>query len=471
MISFITMIIASLVATGVTYYGGYQLFKFMENKKLYPANHFEKKIPMIEAQIRKKGMVIFQKPESLKQMIPLEGIGYQIINEQAVIMDGSNKTQYIKDKDELLEKLNTTIVVEGKYIRIIPIINKQTKLIGAVLLIYKLTPYFFSSSDQQWIIPLFTMILLSPFIFIILFTIIFAKILSRNIGTPIQQLIEASKNIQKKNLDFEINYEADNELGKLCKVFNEMKNELKDSLISQWKSEQERSELINALAHDLKTPLSLIQGYVEALQTAKQIDQEKMTKYLKVIGEHAHRGSMLIKNMLDVAELENNTTKLHFSLINIETFLLSKKEHYELMANNKKIHFKLNITYQQQVNPTIAIDEEKLDRILDNIIMNSIRYTPDQGTITINVNVSNKKVCFKIYDTGTGFHKTDLPNLFHKFYRGDPSRTTKGHHSGLGLYIVKKLVNIHGGSIKAYNTAAGGACIEFELQIPQELMP
>ena len=145
--------------------------------------------------------------------------------------------------------------------------------------------------------------MLSPFLYFIIFTRLFSTLLVKKINLPLQLLIEASQKIKEKDLDFEVNYQSDNELGKLCTAFMEMKDELKKSLFAQWKAEQERIEMIEALAHDLKTPLSIIMSYSEALIDANSIDGERLKIYLNVINENAKKSSNLVMQMQYTSDL------------------------------------------------------------------------------------------------------------------------------------------------------------------------
>lgn len=464
-VTFVLIIIVSLMATMLTYYAGYNIYRAIEYKKLYPANYFERMIPDIEDYIKKSGSAILNEKmqESLNKVIPSEGILYQIMDKNGHKIYGTDDKSIISSKEELYKRINTTVGIQGGYAKIIPVFDSEDKMLGAVSLYYKLKPYYLSMTDKIWIAPFYIAVIFSPFIYIIFFTMIFARKFARNIGNPVQMLIEASRKVKEKDLDFEIDYRADNELGILCRTFNEMKNELKESLMSQWKIEQARHEMVEALAHDLKTPLSVIQGYVESLLEGNFDDKQKIEKYLNVIKENTYKGTERIKQMLYAAELENTNTGLHISPVDMESFLLQKKESYEIMAKDKQIDFKFNITYSRHGRKSVLIDSEKLERILDNIILNSIRYTPEHGTITTNVYIEDESIRFRVWDTGKGFNSKDLAHLFNKFYRGDESRSSKNGHAGLGLYIVKQIVEMHRGSIRAYNLENAGACIEFDL--------
>jgi signal transduction histidine kinase len=291
----------------------------------------------------------------------------------------------------------------------------------------------------------------------------FSKKFVGNIGKPVNMLIDAARKVKEKDLDFHIDYHADNELGKLCEAFNDMKNKLKESLMSQWRAEQERHEMVAALAHDLQTPFSTILAYVESLLEGIY-DKQKIEKYLHVIKENANKGANLIKEMLYAAELEHSGAMLDVAPVDIDSFLMRIKESYEMMARKKKISINVEVNHKYHDQKRCPVDEAKLERILDNIILNSLRYTPEQGKITIHAEVADEHVRFTVCDSGKGFSNKDLSNLFNKFYRGDESRSSKNGHAGLGLYIAKKLVEMHGGKIEAWNAKNGGACIEFVLQ-------
>lgn len=287
--------------------------------------------------------------------------------------------------------------------------------------------------------------------------------LSRNfadsINKPLNVLMDASQKIKEKDLDFEIDYHSENELGRLCDAFAEMKEELKNSLTIQWKVEQDRIDMIEALAHDLKTPLSIIKGYSEALIGANKDGGEKLTKYLAVIKGNAEKSSALVQQMQYTSDLEKSNTQLHLVSVNLYNFLEQKVHDYELQAKEKKIDIILKM--QGDAKTPFLIDIDRLERILDNIISNSLQYNVMGSNIYINVRVEEENIFYDISDNGSGFNKKDIKKAFDKFYRGDETRNSKDGHSGLGLYIVKQLVEQLGGSINIYNSKLGGACVSF----------
>ena len=301
--------------------------------------------------------------------------------------------------------------------------------------------------------------LLSPFLYIVSFTLIFSRILAKKVNRPLQLLTDAAKKIKEKNLDFEIKYHSENELGSLCTAFSEMKDELRKSLSVQWEMEQERVEMIESLAHDLKSPLSIIMGYTDSLIDSNRNDNGKLYRYLSVIKKNAEKSTALVQQMQYTTDLEKSNVQLNLESVNLYEFLNQKVHDYELEASKKHIEFLLKIESDVPIN--VEIDKERIMRILDNIISNSLQYTPNNGTISITVTAEKNMIFYKICDSGCGFSSKDLKKAFDKFYRGDEARQTKGGHSGLGLYIVKKLLGQINGSIQIENTELGGACVIF----------
>lgn len=452
--TFVMILISGILATLITYIIAILLYFGIQNIGKYPENFYEKQIPKIEAYIHEKNTdLLYVMGESgLNNIIRGNGIMYQVLNSDCEVLYGTYKERVFSDTDKLIDKINTTFVLKGRFAYIVPIGN-GTKIEGAVILLYKLgNPY----KNIRIIIAVIAM--LSPFLYFIIFTRLFSTSLVKKINFPLQLLIEASQKIKEKDLDFEVNYQSDNELGKLCTAFMEMKDELKKSLFSQWKAEQERIEMIEALAHDLKTPLSVIMAYSEALTEADLTDDEKLKTYLNVINGNAKKSSNLVMQMQYTSDLENANTNSVLRNVNLTEFLKKKISQYRFQAKQKEIDIVLNINSDLGY---VMSDTDRLERILDNIFSNSLQYTPHKGSIKFFVNKENNKIVYEICDTGSGFTQKDMDKAFDRFYRGDKARSSEGGHLGLGLYIVKKLVEQLHGSVIIKNTELKGADIIF----------
>jgi len=459
--SFALIILLTLVSTGILTWGVFQVLGRMENTRFFPANYYEKQIPNLEARIRELGSTILADESILWELVPHGGITYQAFDAEGRVLYGTEQGEIVSGPDELLQLINTTHRQQDDFIRLVPLFSGR-RLEGAVALVYELAPYYPVERDRILLGWLPYLLVIAPVAFVVLFTILFARRFARNLGEPVNMLIEASHKLQARDLDFDIPYTANNELGQLCRSFNEMKDALKESLTSQWQAEQRRREMVAALAHDLKTPFTIIQGYAEALLRQTE-EGTKESRYLKVIADSAHRGGGLVQEMLFAAELEESEGRA-VAEVDIGRFLQEKLEVYQGLGKNVDITVELELSGFTGHSSLVKADQSALNRILDNIVMNSLQHTPAGGTITVTVQLEGQALRFTVRDTGPGFTAQDLHHLFEKFYRGDQSRSTKGG-SGLGLYIVKQLVERQGGSVRAWNHPDGGACLEFYLPI------
>ncbi|EGT3653579.1 HAMP domain protein [Clostridioides difficile CD149] len=458
--TFIFIIIASIVSTVITYVFALYLYIYSLGKDIYPPNHYELQIPRIEKYINEKNIALLSQSneEGLKRTIRGNDMLYQVVDDNGNILYGTNPKKPFKTKEELFNNFINTTVRNGGYIYTVPIKGDNGKIEGAVILFYQVK-ITFANSRGRFVFAVIIIALFSPFLYIVGFTRWLSKRFVKNINQPLHLLIDASKKIKEKDLDFEIDYYSDNELGKLCSAFSEMKDELKGSLSAQWKMEQERVEMVEALAHDLKSPLSIVLGYTDALIGNNTDDNEKLHRYLTVIRENTEKSAALIQKMQYTSDLEKSNIQLNLVPINLPEFLMQKVQDYELQAHQKEVELILKM--QGNIQSPIQIDVDRLTRIFDNIISNSLQYTPSGGNISITVKDEKNCISYEICDSGSGFSSKDLKKALDKFYRGDEARQTKGGHSGLGLYIVKQLVEQLGGSVKIENSKSGGACVKF----------
>ncbi|EMJ5875906.1 HAMP domain-containing histidine kinase [Clostridioides difficile] len=458
--TFIFIIIASIVATVITYVFALYLYIHSLNKDIYPPNYYERQVPRIEKYINEKNITLLSQSneEGLKRTIRGDDMLYQVVDNNGNILYGTNPKKLFKTKEELFNNFINKTVRKGGYIHTVSIKGDNGKIEGAVILFYQVK-ITFANSRGRFVFAVIIMALFSPFIYIVGFTRWLSKRFVKNINQPLHLLIDASKKIKEKDLDFEIDYYSDNELGKLCSAFSEMKDELKGSLSAQWKMEQERVEMVEALAHDLKSPLSIILGYTDALIGNNTDDNEKLHRYLTVIRENTEKSAALVQKMQYTSDLEKSNIQLNLVPINLLEFLRQKVQDYELQAHQKEVELILKM--KGNIQSPIQIDVDRLTRIFDNIISNSLQYTPSGGNISITVKDEKNCISYEICDSGRGFSSKDLKKALDKFYRGDEARQTKGGHSGLGLYIVKQLVEQLGGSVKIENSKSGGACVKF----------
>lgn len=487
-VSFALILVLSAVASVLTYGIAILVYTRMEFRNIYPANYYEQQIPTVERELRSRGLAVLDvaSQEKVEALIPLAGMTYQVVNRQGERLYGMKHNRVLADEEQLYAKINTTLYENGRYVRVIPAIGPGGELGGAVLLFYKLANTFTNGLNRYWVIPLFVLLLLSPFFYVLLFTLLFAKRLAGNIGAPVRQLIEGARKVKDRNLDFVIDYQGRNELGELSEAFRDMKDELQTSLIAQWRMEQERLTMVENLAHDLKTPLTIIQGYADALleeadesksdqsksDESKSDEDKWREKYVTVIKDNAVRSAAFVEQMQTAAEAtaEVALAPLQPAPVDIPALFKARTEHYRLLAVPRQIQVTLALADNRSAaaaGQPCYIDEWKLERMLDNLLSNALRYTPVGGDIGIEVAISDDQLVFRVSDSGPGFTAADHMHMFEKHYRGrtggTPKRDPGYRQSGLGLYIVRQLAELHGGGIRAYRSASGGAGVEVTL--------
>lgn len=459
--TFLMTLAACLTATVLTYVLAAALFAYALDRYILPANYYQQQVSDVAAYVREKNRALLSPSEEsgLKHSFQGDGMLYQVVDCRGNLLYGTNVQKPFASAEELFDSFaDETVIRQGYYIYTVPITEESGEYAGAVLLFYHISPTF--ANHKGWMVSAVLLLaLLSPFFYMIGFTLLFSRIFAKNVNAPLQLLTEASKKIKEKNLDFEINYSSDNELGRLCSAFSEMKEELKKSLSAQWEMEQERVWMAESLAHDLKSPLSIILGYTDSLLENTPDDTEKLRRYLTVIRNNTKKSTALVQQMQYASDLERSGLRLEPSPLDIAVFLTQKVQDYQLPARQKGITLSLHLP--ERIPRSVCTDADKLARILDNVISNSLQYTPQGGRIDISVKAEKDRLRYIVCDTGSGFAPKDLKKALDKFYRGDESRQSKGGHSGLGLYIAAQLAGQLGGSVEIGNTKAGGACVTF----------
>ena len=285
---------------------------------------------------------------------------------------------------------------------------------------------------------------------------------------PIKKLQVAAQNIKEGNLDFTIEAEGDDEIGELCKDFEEMRQRLKESTEEKMRAEQESKTLISKIAHDLKTPITAVKGYAEGILDGVADTPEKKEKYLKTIYNKASEMDTLINELTLYSKIDTNRIPYNFAKINVSDYFDDCIEELglDLEAKNVGLAY-FNYTDEETV---IIADPEQLRRVINNIVGNSCKYFDKQkGLINVRIKDVGDFIQVEIEDNGRGIAPRDLPYIFDRFYRTDASRNSATGGSGIGLSIVKKIIEDHGGKIWATSKESIGTVMYFVIRKYQEV--
>ncbi|EGW41618.1 HAMP domain-containing sensor histidine kinase [Desulfosporosinus sp. OT] len=287
------------------------------------------------------------------------------------------------------------------------------------------------------------------FIFIIISALVI-YLNSQRISKPIKQIEMAAGKLASGEPSEDLVVSTKDEIAKLAKSFNYMKHQLAST-------EKMRSEFIASVSHDMRTPLTSINGFVSGMLDGI-VQPADYKKYLTIIKDETVRLTKLTSDILQLAKIQSGSIKLFREKHLVKDILDSVINSTRVFMNNKSI----GLTLECDHAVTVYADIDKLKQILINIIDNAVKYTENGGAIWVEVTSKSTITEFRIRDTGIGISPEDLPLIFEKFYRVDKSRSSPGG-TGLGLNIAKSLIELHEGKIWAVSEVGTGTEIIFEL--------
>ncbi|MCM3761419.1 HAMP domain-containing histidine kinase [Alkalihalobacillus oceani] len=452
-------IVATLCAWGILFAVFWQL---IQNERLHPANYYENQLPEIVKVIDHQGDVLQESmQEVIEREIPLEGIDYQVVNLDGEIVYGTMQEQYLSSAKDLVNHLHQNLYDQNKIVRFYPLFQDGT-LNGAIGFRYQLSVMAANQESTMVLYSLAVLAFIFPFLFFYLFAYLFGKRISFQIEKPFNEIIASANKIRNHDLDFSLlHIDSIEELNQLVLAFEEMKEALKDSLERQWGMERERREMVTAIAHDLKTPLTIIKGHVDVLLESKNPNPERVNHYLHTIQKGCVRSIQLLQELNEVSQVAQADYRLHFSKTDLTNWVEEKASQFQLLAEGKQIVFKWEIRpSKEDEHKPVFIDPGRLDQLLNNVFTNSLRYTQPGGEIVWISTRKDPYIEFEIFDNGPGFSSSNISNVFKKFYREDPARAGESGHAGLGLFIAQTIAQKHGGNIVASNREEGGAYVK-----------
>ena len=394
-------------------------------------------------------------PEDLQTF--LEPKGYHLIITYDGKIISSNVTAEDKEaiskigedmlfkSNSLVLEMNSTSLVKNSFI-------KDNKIVNIIAINSAYEPQRFDVKHEMstFVVSYILIVIVISLIVVTLTNGILSTKTYRKLIVPLELLSYGAEQIKNGNLDFEMNYESEDEFRQVCGDFDEMRLRLKDSVDSQIKYEEDRKQLIVGISHDLRTPLTAIKGYVEGLIDGIAKTPEKQKKYLNTIYTKACDMDILVDRLFLFSKLDTGNFPFKFDIVNIKEYMKNFYNHVkdEFYGKNVELFFDSECDDFCKVK----IDCQEMNRVLLNIVENSVKYKCEgNGKIEIRLSEKEDSVVIKLSDNGKGVKEEELSNLFVSFYRGDASRTNPNEGSGLGLAIAKNIVEAHGGKIVAYN--------------------
>jgi len=296
-----------------------------------------------------------------------------------------------------------------------------------------------------------------------IFQFIFLLRLEKRIFAPIEKLKLGLDEIAKGNYNVKVECQTANDLGLLIFSFNEMAQKLYDSEKLQTEYEENRKTLIANISHDLKTPITAIQGYIEALLDGSIKNEGDQDKYLKTIHHNIVYINKLIDDLFLFSKLEMQKLNFSFENVSIHPFMKDFMEEYKFDLEEKNIEFQ----YVDQLEHCdfVMLDGKRFHQAFNNIISNAVKHGPENNlSIKITMYRQNQFICLDIEDNGHGIAADKLPFIFDRFYRIDTERKKDYECTGLGLAIARELIEAHHGEITVSSIEAQSTC--FTIMLP-----
>ena len=305
-------------------------------------------------------------------------------------------------------------------------------------------------------------------------TVIITFLITKMITSPILQLAEISNKMGK--LDFtarymgkrsdeiqtlgqNMNYMSDR-LKKAISKLQEANEVLKEDIKRKEAIDEMRKDFIANVSHELKTPIALIQGYAEGLNEGLCEDEESRKYYTEVIMDESEKMNKMVKQLLTLSSLESGNSILHKENFNMTSLTDGVLSSISILIGEKNV----KVDFDTSRDVFLYADEFKIEEVVTNYISNAIHHVNDNGTIKIDVSEDESNVYFSVYNTGNQIPEKDLANVWEKFFKVDKAHSRSYGGSGIGLSIVKAIVEAHGGAVKVANKSDG---VEFGFKIPR----
>jgi signal transduction histidine kinase len=284
--------------------------------------------------------------------------------------------------------------------------------------------------------------------------------LSISLTDRIARLNQVARRIAQGHLDARVQPSGQDEIADLARTFNDMAAQLERAARQQRELDQLRRDLVAWIGHDLRTPLAAVRVIVEALADGVVEDPVTVERYLQTAQHQIGSLSSLLDDLFDIAQIDAGGLKIDRQPSSMCDLISDTIEAFTALAERQGVSLEGSAT--PDIDP-VLMDVQKVGRVLNNLLDNALRHTPDGGAVRVTASTMPELVQVEVSDTGEGISEEDLPHIFERFYRGEKSRSRATGGAGLGLAIAAGIVEAHGGQIEAASTSGQGTRIWFTL--------
>ena len=294
-----------------------------------------------------------------------------------------------------------------------------------------------------------------------LFTFIYSRVTAAGITTPLKKLRDGTKLLREGDYSARVDLRLKNEFAELQDTFNDMAARIEHEISLRKKSEEDRKRLILDISHDLKNPMSSIQGYAELLMSGPDMSEQERNEYLEIIHNNSKRANKLLTELFELSQMDSPDFSLKPVRADICEYL--RQICGELVPQLEHAGFGYEFEIPEESIYSM-LDTDRFGRIIQNLVNNAIRYNPQGTTVVVSLTVQENQAFIDISDDGIGIPPHLAQDIFKPFVRADDSRSSKTGGSGLGLSIAKRIAEEHGGDLALLPDVKKGST--FRLTIP-----
>lgn len=288
---------------------------------------------------------------------------------------------------------------------------------------------------------------------------------SKKVSEPLRSMSQVALAMANGDFSRWITINTNDEVGLLADSLNTLSCQLQEKLAQLERLDQTRRGFVSNLSHEMKTPLSIIQAFTEALQDDFAVDGNEKNTYLNNIHEETARLKRLITDILDLKKMEEGYENFKMNYVDLKLLASSVQSNFSTLVEEKGVKLIFHISRK---TPLLWGDNDRIKQVFINLLDNAVCHTPRGGEIVITIAHKADNVLIEIKDSGIGIAPEDLPMIWERFYKGDKSRSRSLGGTGLGLAIVKRIIETHGGHISVWSKLGEGTI--FTIILPKEMM-
>ncbi|MFZ5591706.1 MAG: sensor histidine kinase [Bacillota bacterium] len=296
----------------------------------------------------------------------------------------------------------------------------------------------------------------------IILAALLSLVFSRLISKPLVKMNRVALAMASGNYQQRVDIQTNDEIGLLANSLNTLASRLQEKISQLEQQDQIRREFVTNVAHEIKTPLAVMQGFTETLIDGLVKTEKERNEYLNNILEEINRLKRLVNEVLDLKRMEEGHFDFDKEPCDLRKIITRVQRRFTQIIVEKGLHLEISI---EKKLPLVTCNSDRIERVLINLIANAIRHTPSGGKIELDVTTKANQVHIRISDTGEGIAPEDLPMIWERFYKGDKSRTRVQGGTGLGLAIVKRIVEGHGGQINVESKLNVGTTFNIVLPV------